>query len=129
MDKFVLTELNFEIYAMKAYMIPCLSTQDFYNDLKKVKYVKRLINRYKTTGILKERLILNHIILLGNVFGPEDATRILFYKLGEDFYSELKTLLTYLNYMPDEVLYISTARIYNCDIPIDMGIAKKLRQI
>ena len=87
-----ITEQNFILYAMKFYdNAQCLSEQDFYNDLKIIKYIKRLLNRYKKTGELKTRLMLNHIIMLGNVFPVEVLTRILFLKIPEEYWRELKT--------------------------------------
>ena len=81
-----ITEQNFILYAMKFYdNAQCLSEQDFYNDLKIIKYIKRLLNRYKKTGELKTRLMLNHIIMLGNVFPVEVLTRILFLKIFVPF--------------------------------------------
>ncbi len=75
----VLTEDNFLLYAAKNYDNPqCSSTEEFYDDLKKFKYIKRLFNKYAETGELKERLILNHIVVLANVFGPEAAVNLLF---------------------------------------------------
>ena len=75
-----LNDDNFMIYAMKAYNSPHCIVSEFESDIKRTKYLKRLFRRYKVTKSLKERLILNHIILLNNVFGPEATARILFYK-------------------------------------------------
>ena len=72
----VLNEDNFLLYAAKHYDNPqCSSTEEFYDDLKKFKYIKRLFNKYAETGELKERLILNHIIVLTNVFSPQPAVK------------------------------------------------------
>ena len=75
---------------MKAYASPHCIMSEFESDIKRTKYLKKLFRRYKATGDLKERLILNHIILLYNVFGVEPATRILFYKIDERDYDILK---------------------------------------
>ena len=85
-----LNEKNFLLYAMKYYDNPqCVEVEEFNDDLKKIKYIKRLFNQYALEGVLKERLLLNHIIVFYNVFSVEAATRILFYKLDlekcEDF--------------------------------------------
>ena len=94
-----LNEKNFLLYAMQHYENPqCVEVEEFNDDLKKIKYIKRLLNQYSTEGVLKERLLLNHIIVFYNVFSVEAATRILFYKLEEQFWSMLKTFLFYLNF-------------------------------
>jgi len=124
-----LNESNFLIYAIKCYNAPNCIMSEFEGDLKRTKYLKRLFRRYKITKILKERLILNHIILLNNVFGPEATSRILFYKIDERDYDVLKTFLMYLNIMPDTVFNINGKNIYSTDIPIDMQSVEVLRKI
>ena len=125
-----LTDENFVAYAQAAYQNPiCLSEKEFLDDLKHIKYVKRLLNRYQTTGELKERLILNHIIILGNVFGVASATKILFFKLESKYWSDLKTFLVYLNYMPDYLPGVGENDIISTDIQINLKIAAKLREI
>jgi hypothetical protein len=92
---------NFVMYAMKMYNNPhCTGIEEFKEDLSRIKYIKRLLIKYKKYGDLKERLILNHIIILQNVFGVEGAVRILFYKLNKDLHSYLKSFLEYLQYLP-----------------------------
>jgi hypothetical protein len=124
-----LTEDNFIIYAMKAYESPNTILSEFEDDLKRIKYVKRLIKKYKLTGDLKERLILNHIIVLSNVFGVEAAVRMLFFKLDEEDYHILKSFLLFLNFMPQVVKKINGHFINSSDITIDLFITKKLREI
>jgi len=124
-----LTEDNFILYAMKAYSSPHCIMSEFESDLKRTKYLKRLFRRYKITKGLKERLILNHIILLYNVFNAEAATRILFFRIDEKDYDILKTFLIYLNYMPDKVKGINGKDIISSDILIDMNVAEILRKI
>jgi hypothetical protein len=114
---------------MKAYDKPNCIVSEFEEDMKRVKYIKRLIKRYRVTGDLKERLILNHLIILGNVFGIESSVRILFYKLDRDDYDILKTFLLYLNYMPKLVSGINGRNILSSDISVDLFVAKKLRSI
>ena len=81
-----LNDDNFLMYAMKEYNdIQCTDIEEFYDDLKKIKYIKRLFNIYKNNGQLKERLILNHLIVFYNVFPVQAGTRILFYKIEKDF--------------------------------------------
>lgn len=102
---------------------------EFEGDIKRTKYLKRLFRRYKTTGYLKERLILNHIILLNNVFGAEPTSRILFYKIDERDYDILKTFLDFLRIMPDEVKGINGKTIYSSDIALDPKVAQILLNI
>ena len=102
---------------------------EFEGDLKRTKYLKKLFRKYKKTKLLKERLILNHIILLYNVFGVEACTRILFYKIDERDYDILKTFLIYLNYMPSKVVGINGKDIESSSIMIDMDIAEILRKL
>lgn len=124
-----LNENNFIIYAMKAYDSPNCVMSEFEEDLKRLKYIKRLIKKYKVTGELKERLILNHIIVMSNVFGTESSVRMLFYKFDPDDYSILKTFLIFLNYMPKVILGIRGSNIHSSDITVDLFVAKRLRDI
>lgn len=124
-----LTEDNFLIYAMKCYNSPHCIMSEFEGDIKRTKYLKRLFRKYKITKILKERLILNHIILLNNVFGPLPTARILFYKTDERDYDILKTFLEYLDIMPDEVVGIRGKNIHTSEIPLEPNIAEILLSI
>jgi hypothetical protein len=124
-----LNDDNFMIYAMKCYDSPNCVMSEFEGDIKRTKYLKRLFRRYKVTKSLKERLILNHIILLNNVFGPEATARILFYRIDERDYDILKTFLLYLNIMPNVVKGIKGKNIKTDEIPLDMQIAKTLREL
>ena len=124
-----LNDENFMMYAMKCYTSPHCVMSEFEGDIKRTKYLKRLFRRYKVSKSLKERLILNHIILLNNVFGPEVTTRILFYRIDERDYDILKTFLLYLNTMPEVVRGIKGKTIHTADISVDMDIAEILRQI
>ena len=125
-----LTEDNVILYAMKHYEnSQCLSEVEFHNDLKIIKYIKRLFNRYKRTGEIKERLMLNHLIMLSNVFPVVVLTRILFLRIQQEYWVELKTFLVFLKYMPEVVETINGKEIISSDISIDMKIANKLRKI
>ena len=124
-----LNEDNFVLYAMKHYNSPHCIMSEFEGDIKRTKYLKRLFRRYKVTKSLKERLILNHIILLNNVFGPEVTSRILFYKIDERDYDILKTFLEYLNIMPEVIYGINGKNIYSSDIPIVTDITETLIKI
>jgi hypothetical protein len=95
---------NFILYASKIYDNPsCESEDEFYEDLNRVKYIKRLFFRYDNTGELKLRLILNHIIILTNVFGNEGTTRILFHKSEDKYYGYIKSFLKYLDALPKTI--------------------------
>jgi hypothetical protein len=124
-----LSDDNFVMYAVKCYTSPNCLMSEFEGDIKRTKYLKRLFRRYKVTKILKERLILNHLILLNNVFGPEPTTRILFYRIDERDYDILKTFLIYLNLMPDVIKGVRGKNINSSDIQINMHIADILRRL
>lgn len=124
-----LNDDNFMMYAIKSYNSPNCIMSEFEDDMKKLKYIKRLIKRYKTTGELKERLVLNHIIVLSNVFGTEAAVRMLFYKFDPEDYSILKTFLIFLNYMPKIILGIRSKNIISSDIGVDLFVGKRLKNI
>jgi hypothetical protein len=124
-----LSDDNFMIYAMKAYDKPNCILSEFEEDLNRIKYVKRLIKRYKTTGELKERLILNHIIILSNVFGVEPSVRMLFFKLDKADYDVLKTFLLFLNFMPRHVNGINGNHYNSADIRVDVYVGNILRKL
>lgn len=125
-----LDESNFMLYAAKHYDNPqCFDTLEFYEDMSRFKYIKRLFNRYEETGELKERLILNHLIILYNVFGPA-TTRMLFFKLNGHLHL-LKPFIILLGFMPDKVygVGVENKTITSSDIPMDEKIVKLLRKI
>ena len=125
-----LTEENFLMFSMREYNnMQCTDVEEFYDDLKKVKYIKRLFNIYKNDGQLKERLILNHLITWYNVFPVQAGTRILFYKIEEHFWPILKTFLIFLDRMPDKIEMIRGKEIKSTDIILDEGIVTRLRTI
>jgi hypothetical protein len=124
-----LNDDNFMIYAAKAYDKPNCILSEFEEDLKRLKYVKRLIKRYRISGDLKERLVLNHIIVLSNVFGVEHAVKMLFYKMDECDYDILKTFLIFLNFMPKYVGKIKNNHLYSKEISVDLFVSKRLRDI
>ena len=125
-----LNEKNFLLYAMKHYDNPqCVEVDEFNDDLRKIKYIKRLFNQYAMDGTLKERLLFNHIIVFYNVFPVRAATRILFYKIEEQFWPMLKTFLIYLHFMPEaKIESIMGREILTTDIPMDQGIIDRLRE-
>lgn len=123
-----LTDANFIIYAAKHYDNPqCFDTEEFYDDLKRFKYIKRLFNRYEITGELKERLVLNHIVVLYNVFG-QHATRMLLLKL-RGYYGCLKPFLVLIQRMPEAVGGVGGNIVYSSDIVMDEKIIEILRKI
>lgn len=124
-----LTSDNVLIYAVKAYDKPNMIMSEFKEDMKRFNYLKRLFRRYRKVGELREQLVINHLIVLYNVFGPEVATRLLFYKMSKEDYSALKTYLLFLSCMPDVVKGIKGHDIISSDIPVDMIIADSLRKI
>lgn len=117
------------LYAIKAYDKLNYVKSEFEEDYKTFRYVKRLLQRYRASGELKENLILNHLSLIYNMFGIEPGTRLLFYKMDETDYSSLKTFLVYLNTMPDVIRGIDGKDIRSSDIPVDMIVANILRSL
>ena len=100
-----LTKDNITMYAIKHYHNPsCEGMSEFKDDMKRFKYVKRLFRKYKDTGILKERLLLNHIIILNNLFGAEASSTLLFFKIERQHWAALKSFLKFLHIMPENDL-------------------------
>ena len=121
-----LTNENYLMFALLHYDNPhCIDIKEYFEDVRKLKYIKRLFNRYKEDGVMKERLILNHIISFYNVFDNEAATRLLFFRVGTEYHSLLKTFLVFLNRMPDKI----NENLYASDIQLDEKIIKLLRNI
>ena len=126
----IVHEMNIELddgnllnYAMKHYDNPeCKSIEEFQEDLTRTKYIKRLFRKYKSSGELKERLILNHIIIFYNVFGIEAATNILFFKIEDEFWPLLKTFLVYLDMFPEN-------DAQKIKIPLENTVIEVLRKI
>jgi len=99
-----LNEDNFLLFAIKNYDNPnAMTKDDFFEDLKKFKYIKRLLKRYDKTGVLKTHLLLNHIIVIYNIFG-DAATPILFFKVDKQYWSPLKSFMVFLNRIEEETL-------------------------
>lgn len=122
-----LTNDNILIYAVKAYDKPNCIMSEFKEDMKRFNYLKRLFKRYRKVGELREQLVLNHLVVICNVFGPEVATRILFFKMSKDDFPALKTYLLFLSCMPERVRGIKGHDIISSEIPVDMTIADVLR--
>jgi len=112
MDFKKLNKNNFTMYTMKMYTNPqCETIDEFYEDMNKIKYIKRLFGKYEKSGDLRTRLILNHLIVLNNVFGSEACCRILFYRIEKKFHSYLKSFLSYLQYLPHSIPEASLEKI------------------
>ena len=124
-----LSNENIMIYAMKVYDKPNCIMSEFKEDMKRFNYLKRLFRRYSKVGEMRERLVLNHLVVLYNVFGVEAATRLLFFKMAKSDYSALKTYLLFLSCMPDVVRGIKGQDILSSEISVDMNIAEILREI
>ena len=125
-----LNESNFNLYAAANYTSVYYADEEFEEEIKRFKYLKRLFTRYHESGELKERLILNHLITLYNVFEYQAVTRMLFLKIEEKHWPILKTFLIYMSYMPDYIYDVGNKEIIrSSDIVIDAVIANKLREI
>lgn len=123
----ILTEATFLLYAAQQYDNPhCADVVEFEEDLKRFQYLRKLFGRYRQDDDLKERLILNHLIIIYNVFGPE-ATNMLFMKLHE-YHDYLKPFVEYLNFMPLEVRYEDVV-LSKHNIASDAYIEQKLKGI
>jgi hypothetical protein len=120
---------NFLLYAIKAYDKPNCIMSEFEEDLKRFDYLKRLIYRYREYNDLQERLMINHIIILSNVFGPDCVVRMLFYRLDENSYPIIKTILVFLNIMPDVIKGVKGKHIYSSDISLDNNLVQILRNV
>ena len=116
----ILTPETIDIFAKRHYDNRGAGQEEFDDDMNRFKYLKRLFRKYDTSKEFKSRLIINHIIILANVFGIEAATTLLFFKVDKQHWSILKTVLIFLNYMPDEELI---------DIQLDQKVMEELKRI
>lgn len=125
-----LTDKNFLIYCASYYdNARYVSTEDFLEDLNRLKYIKKLITRYTEYGELKERLILNHIIILNNCFGPEVLCKILYLKMKPQM-KYIKPFLILLNIIPDKIFNVNDEEIIDTNlIEMDQVIVAKLRKV
>jgi len=116
-----LNEDNFVLFASRHYDNPqCMSVEEFHHDLQRFKYLKRLLRRYTQNDDLQERLILNHIVVLYNVFGIAPTNKMMFYRMEQEYWSAVKTFLIFLNYLREDELV---------DIPLDQTIVERLRNL
>lgn len=125
-----LTDKNFLLYCASHYdNAQYASTEDFVEDLSRIKYIKKLVTRYVEYGELKERLILNHIIILNNCFGPDVLCRILYLKL-KDQMRYIKPFLVLLEIMPERVYNVGDEAIIDTNLTeMDPIIVAKLRKV
>ena len=120
-DFSTLTPENINMFAIKHYNNPtCVDEKEFLDDMKRFKYLKRLFRKYETSKDLKMRLVINHIIILANVFGVDAATTLLFFKIERNHWPILKAFLVFLQYMPENDLI---------DVQINHEVMGKLGQI
>lgn len=125
-----LNDDNFLLFCAKHYdNLKYASTEEFYEDLARIKYIKKLITRYTQDNDLKERLILNHIIILNNCFGPEALNKILYLKL-KDQMKCVKPFLVMLNILPDKIYNVNDEIVIDTNlIEMDQEIIKRLRKV
>ena len=103
-----LNEENFLLFAIKNYENPqAVTKEDFDRDLNHFKYIKRLLKKYHETGVLKERLLLNHIIVINNLFGPDASVTLLLFKIQPEYWSALKSFLVFLNIAREDEINVS----------------------
>ena len=116
-----LNDENFTLFAIRHYDNPqCISTEEFCEDIRRFRYLKRLLKRYKKTGELRERLILNHLIVLCNLFGVDNTIKMLEFKLEKEFWPTIKTCLLYLGYVNED---------WRQDIAMDKEVVKRMREM
>lgn len=128
----VLNESNFVLYAAANYVNSSVyDTEEFFEDLHRFKYLKKLFYRYHEKNELRERLILNHLITLFNIFEPKANVRMLFFKIDEEYWPSLKTFLLFLNHMTDTIENIGedNRTIVSANIPVNIEIVNALREI
>ena len=116
-----ITSENITMFAIRHYDNPhCEGEKEFYDDMKRFKYIKRLLRKHHDSGILKERLLLNHIIILNNLFGPEACVTLLLFKVQREYWETLKSFLLYLNMIREDEL---------SEIKEDVEILKALKEL
>ena len=116
-----ITSENITMFAIRHYDNPhCEGEKEFYDDMKRFKYIKRLLKKYRVSGVLKERLLLNHIIILRNLFGNEACVTLLLYKTHPEHLAALKSFLLFLNMISSEELI---------EINLDTDVLEVLRRI
>ena len=121
-----LTDGNYMMYALLHYDNPhCIDITEFFEDVKRLHYIRRLFKRYNEDGVMKERLIINHLIVFYNVFEVKAATRILFFKVEKEYHPVLKTFLVFLNKMTYDIDH----KLTSDNIDLDEKLVEILRKI
>jgi len=116
-----LDDENFILFASRNYDNPqCTSIEEFYQDLKRIKYLKKLFRRYIENDELKERLILNHLVVIYNVFGIRAANKMMFFRMEDKYWPILKTFLVYLNFLHEDE---------HVEVPLDPDVISALRKL
>lgn len=124
-----LTDKNWRIYAAKNYdNTQCIGDEEFEQDLKRLKYIKKALTRYETTGELGERLILNHLIVLCNVFGPSAVVRLIYLRMNDQL-SMVKPFLVMLRVLPPIVHAVAGKDWYTDEVLMDQRVVDALRKI
>lgn len=124
-----LTNDNYLILCAKYYRNPqCSSTEEFLEDLKRIKYLKKIFTRYNTSKQIDERLVLNHVIILNNVFGPNFLCRMIFLKMFDQI-NVIKPFLIYLNLLPKKVDNVNNTVYDTYDIEMNTDIIDRLRKL
>lgn len=124
-----LNDDTFELFAAKAYDKPNAIVSEFEEDLNRILYLKRLLTKYYNTGILKDRLIMNHLIVLYNVFGIDSATRLLFFKLDEKDYEIIKPFLICMHFLPEYVHGINGKTIDTKEIRLNADAVECVKRL
>ena len=120
-----LSEDTFMSFAMKIYDNPnCKDVTEFEEDLNRIKYVKRLLNKYVEKDMLRTRLLINHVIIMSNVFGVTGTSRLLFHKLEPNLFPALKTILNHLSLLPKRIPEVEIEKI-----PLDPKLTKVLGEV
>ena len=126
----------FDAFAGQHYNNPCFDVEEFLEDIGRIKYIKRLLNKYHQTGELKERLIINHLVILYNVFDSAALSKMLFFKFDDatkssNFHHYLKPFLIFINRLPDEIPEYTEKMpiLFTSDIPSDSEIEDRLRNV
>lgn len=124
-----LNEQNWLIYAAKAYEKPNIIQSEFEEDIARIQYIKRLLTKYYSSGNLKERLILNHLVIFYNVFGAVAGTRLLFLRMDQKDLESLKPFLIQLGTLPEIVKGINGKDVSTAEIKLDLKVINSLRDL
>ena len=125
----ILSEKNLELFAAKCYTNNnCIDIDEFKEDFNRLKYIKRLVKRYEVYGELRERLILNHLVIMYNTFENKGCTRMIFFKLKKSL-PVITPFLLLINRLPKEVYDEDEKIIYTSDVTMDQNVIEILRKI